>query len=739
MQNASPDLSVPAGDPEVERRSRAAWRRARIQIGVILTIGICVVALLWLIMIVVIESERRAAVDHARGEANNLSAALQEELSQTLDTVSRAMDAVALRMRAAQGPFDVHEWAKDIPLLAAAAIQCAIIGPDGMMVSTTLEAHPAPVDLSDREHFRVPRDGIVKGVFISKPVRGRVSGKDVIQVSRRVDSADGKFLGVIVFSLAPNQLTTLHQTIDLGEHGRLIVTGTYDNVIRARFGTGNETNDVGVGERVPALPRSDSGTPQSFIRESVIDHLQRLYSVRYLDNYPLRVAVALDLTEIMQPVVVQAWWILAIGVMATLMMACMMTLLVLEIRRRTNHEVQLGDEQDRLAAEIEQGTQVQEQLRASAARLRDFARMASDWFWEQDTNLNFTEIGIESPSLAAGDRSHLGKPRWEMSGTNLTQEQWARHKEDLAARKPFRDFRYSRIVGKKLRHFSINGAPVFDGAGGFLGYRGTGRDTTAEMEAAAELLRSKDLAEASDRAKSVFLTNMSHELRTPLNAIIGFSELLHGQKSGSITDEYVEWSGDILASGLHLLDVINDLLELSRVEAGRYDLEDEIIDLGNIVRACLPMVRRQAETNQVRIACAIGEGTAMLRADRRAIKQIILNLVTNAVKFSPGGGEVSIRAESTSAGGLSLVVADTGIGIDPEVLPKLCNPFIQADASTSRKYGGTGLGLAISGKLAELHGGTLTIASALGKGTTVRVTFPSARVQTEQRRASESV
>lgn len=185
-----------------------------------------------------------------------------------------------------------------------------------------------------------------------------------------------------------------------------------------------------------------------------------------------------------------------------------------------------------------------------------------------------------------------------------------------------------------------------------------------------------------------------------------------------------------------MLDLINDVLELSRIEEGRYDLTEDTVVLGAVVRACLTMVRGQAEKHQVRIDCGIAVGAVVLRGDRRAINQVVLNLLSNAVKFTPAGGVVSIRVEPASSGAMSLVVADTGIGIDPAALPKLCQPFIQADASTSRRYGGTGLGLAISSRLVTLHDGTLTIASTLGQGTTVRVTFPASRVLARQREAA---
>jgi signal transduction histidine kinase len=715
-----------------------AWQRARSQIGLILTIGAGVIALLWVILVAVIETERGAAIEHAHSEANNLSAAFQGELAQTLTSVVRAMDAVASRMRAEPGQFDIHDWAKEIPFLATATIQGAILGPDGRLLSTTLDAHPAPLDLSDREHFRVHLDGKYKGLFVSKPVVGRVSGRTVLQVTRRVDAANGRFLGVIVFSLAPGQLTTLPRAIDLGPKGRLIVLGRDDLIIRARFGRGLEQGDLGVGESIPPLPRDAGSTAPvvTYIRESVLDRTTRLYSVRDVEDYPLRVAIGLDLTEVLAPAAAHARLVVATGILASIMLAGLMALLVVEIRRRTDREVKLGDERARLAAEIQQVSQVQERLRSGEARLRDFAEMASDWFWEQDAELRFIPISPETSPLAADDQSLFGKRRWEANDVGDAPELWERHKRDLVARRRFRDFRYSRTgADGTIQHVSVNGVPLFDDLGVFVGYRGTGRDITALVDVETELRRSKEQAEASNSAKSSFLANMSHELRTPLNAIIGFAELLYARKAGAITGETVEWVGDILTSGRHLLDMINDVLELSRIEAGRYDLSVETIDLGLLTRACLPMISQQAKQNRVRIDCAIPERLAVLRADRRAVKQIVLNLLTNAVKFSPGGGVVSIRAETGASGDMSLVVEDHGIGIEPSALSRLGEPFMQADASTSRSYGGTGLGLAISRKLVSLHGGTLTIASTLGKGTTVRVTFLATRVVAAPSRA----
>jgi signal transduction histidine kinase len=235
--------------------------------------------------------------------------------------------------------------------------------------------------------------------------------------------------------------------------------------------------------------------------------------------------------------------------------------------------------------------------------------------------------------------------------------------------------------------------------------------------------------EASGRAKSSFLATMSHELRTPLNAIIGFSEMLNEQRHGPLgANQYRDYVRDIHHSGKHLLDLVNDILDLTKIEAGRMDLREELVDTGELVPICCRMLRQKAEQGGVAIETRVLPGLNPMRADRAKVRQILFNLVSNAIKFTPSGGQVVVSAEPCPGGGIALAVADTGIGIAPEEIPLALQPFRQIDNTLSRVHQGTGLGLPLAKALVELHGGSLDIVSQPNVGTTVTVTFPADRV-----------
>jgi signal transduction histidine kinase len=234
-------------------------------------------------------------------------------------------------------------------------------------------------------------------------------------------------------------------------------------------------------------------------------------------------------------------------------------------------------------------------------------------------------------------------------------------------------------------------------------------------------IKSRQLETASQH-KSEFLANMSHELRTPLNAIIGFSEVLSERMFGEINDKQAEYLGDILESGRHLLSLINDILDLSKIEAGRMELEPNDFDLPNSIENALVLVRERAQRRSINLGRTVDKRLGTIRADERKVKQVLLNLLSNALKFTPAGGRIHVRAEVRN-GATEISVTDTGVGIAPEDQAVVFEEFRQV-GTASKKVEGTGLGLAISRKLIELHGGRIWVESQVGKGSTFAFTLP---------------
>ena len=260
------------------------------------------------------------------------------------------------------------------------------------------------------------------------------------------------------------------------------------------------------------------------------------------------------------------------------------------------------------------------------------------------------------------------------------------------------------------------------------------QNVTEQQNSEQALRVAKEQAELANRAKSEFLANTSHELRTPLNAIIGFSEILVGELFGPLSSpKYLEYSKDINESGQHLLSIINDLLDLAKVEAGHFELSEEQFLLSEVVVATARLTQERASEGGVRVITEIDPDIDLIRADKRALKQVILNLLSNAIKFILEGGQVTVgtgRRRDLRSGEeqIELWVTDTGIGMKEEDIPFAMTPFAQVDGSSTRRFEGTGLGLPLALHLCELHGGTLAINSEFGEGTTVTMLLPAERM-----------
>jgi len=450
----------------------------------------------------------------------------------------------------------------------------------------------------------------------------------------------------------------------------------------------------------------------SYRTPGYVDGVARVASVHPVHDYPLVVTVTIS-----EDAALVEWWrqsiligIAALG--AAIGFAILFQALAARSRKLEQQTAELATTADA--------------LRDSEARFRDFARTSSDWFWETDEQHRFTFVSDEIRSFGQDPSDRIGRRRQELA-TDRPEDMrlWDEHYAVLDRHEPFRNFVYARKIVGPERMVSISGNPIFDASGRFLGYRGTTRDVTEEILAERGLREAKTAAEAANRAKSQFLANMSHELRTPLNAVLGFSEMLAQRLVGPLGEKQVEYVDIIYRSGSHLHDIINDILDLAKVDAGKLDLNlEDGVDSCAIINTCVALMKERANAGELRLSVNIEPGLLGIVADPMRLKQILLNLLSNAVKFTEPGGSVVITVRQPGPDTIAFEVCDTGVGMSEAEIKIALEPFGQVDAGFSRRHEGTGLGLPLASRLAELHGGSFQIGSRKGHGTTATLTLP---------------
>jgi PAS domain S-box-containing protein len=363
------------------------------------------------------------------------------------------------------------------------------------------------------------------------------------------------------------------------------------------------------------------------------------------------------------------------------------------------------------------------------SRLDDVVRLVSDWIWESTCDLILSSLSDRVLAVMGYHPQELiGKPLYELAINRRAQQTLRNRFRSLS---PFRNhvFEASDKTGQR-KLLLVSAVPIFDlGNGQHLGFRGTAHDITELTERERGLMAAKEAAEQASRAKSQFLARMSHELRTPLNSIIGFSEMMRLQTHGPLgAADYLDYAGDIHHSANRLLNVINDILDITTIEAGKLVLNETETTLEMIAGPLVAAIRETAEAGGLTLQTDIPGDLPHLFIDQRVMRQILGNLLSNAVKFTPKGGQVTLRATLDAVGGMSITVADTGIGIDPVAFDHLFMPFFQAETGTTRKFEGTGLGLALAKRLTELLGGQIHLTSRPQEGTTVTVVLPASRL-----------
>ena len=398
-----------------------------------------------------------------------------------------------------------------------------------------------------------------------------------------------------------------------------------------------------------------------------------------------------------------------------------------------------------LLTDVSQLKDVEGQLRVQQDRYERAVRASRDGVWDYDLSTDTIYYSERCHELLGGDAETLGTQA-EAFIERVVHKDRAKLRQTIADHikhgAPY-DIEVRMHVGPRpvegadaggaqkasTRWFRLRAETERDAEGRAVRIAGTLSDIDELKRQERELIAAREKAELANKSKTEFLANMSHELRTPLNAVIGFAEVIEGQLLGEIGNpKYRAYANDIRESGQHLLSLINDILDHAKIEAGRRELHEEWLRFADLIHGTVRLVRERAHDRGIILEVLPADGLPRVFADQRGIKQILLNLLTNAIKFTPENGRVTVRAQ-VGADGLWLEVADTGIGIAEADIEKAMAPFGQADNWLTREHEGTGLGLALCKQLAELHGGTLTLDSAPGEGTCVRATLPAERLE----------
>ena len=421
----------------------------------------------------------------------------------------------------------------------------------------------------------------------------------------------------------------------------------------------------------------------------------------------------------------------------------MYLLMTVERRRRMSMALQKSEADLRTyIGELEESKLHVESLVAEmareAARHRERERQLSeaqriarlgDWHWNVETKT--VECSAELSRMLGFEEKRMAIAFEELLGRIHPQDRdlFVDTLEQTFQEKSSCDFAFRVVRDDESELFiRLDGSCELNSENGVSALFGVCQDISVQKATEMALIQALNQAKEANQAKSDFLANMSHELRTPLNAIIGFGQVIAGELFGAIGNQrYREYASDILASGEHLLDIIDDLLDLSKIEAGEFTLHEEDLDLVELARDVIKLMGPQSEKLDITLSLQTVQDEIWMRADRRTLRQVMMNLLSNAIKFSNAGDVAVLALEDAGADGILLTIRDTGIGIDEDDLARVMQPFGQVANPLSRNHPGTGLGLPIVKALIKLHGGRFEIDSALGLGTTVKAIFPPDR------------
>ncbi len=557
-----------------------------------------------------------SAEERAANDTYNLSGAFEEQVRRVIDSLRGSMSLLKPRLAAEGANLDLVEWLAKAPEFAETTAQISYTGPDGRLLSSSLERHPEPVDLSYREHIRVHLQG-KRELFIGPPVIGRVSKQVTMQVSERVETPDGKLAGVLVFSISPEFLTTLHRSVRLGKEGSMILVGE-DGIIRASFAGFQKSDLEFIGRKIldsKPFTGPRSAGEGSYAGESPLDGKPAFFYWRKVAGYPLYVIVGLGQAEVLSVANRSAVMLIGLGTAVVLLTLAMSLILRREIARRVQREIALFDESLKV--------------------------------------------------VHAKDRLQR------------------RHRQLLATSEAL------NVERARLQRLN------------------------------SELGTAKDAAEQANRAKTSLLMNMSHEFRTPMHAILNYTGMGLKRIASNDTARLKKYFTNIELSGIRLLSMLNALLDLAKLESGKFELRLARGDLAQSVRQSKTEIESLFESKQLRFEIEVLTSDTTAVFDKQRILQVFINLFSNAIKYSPTQSTVTVILEEATLPcgrpAIQCAVADRGIGVPGAELETIFDKFTQSSQSANGA-GSSGLGLAICREILTLHEGRIWAANGPSGG-----------------------
>ena len=569
--------------------------------------------------------QRETSAERAWNDVANLSGAFEEQIGRVLNGLRDAIALLRPRLVSEGADFNLMDWTQHVPEFAASTVQIAFVGPDGKLMATSLARNPKPVDLSDREHIRVLLTGKREGLFISKPVTGRISGQPTIQVTERVENADGKLAGIIVFSLSPEFLTTLHNALNLGKTGSMILAGA-DGVIRASYGAWQKSDFDFIGRSISGMKAiSDAeNAKEGFYRgKNPLNGAPAFFHWHKVRDYPVVAIVGLGESEVFAVANRSAAMLAALGAGVLVLTLTTTMILYREISRRVHQEIALFDESRKLV---------------------------------------FTNENLQH-----------------------------RHRQLLAAS--------AELTSERTRLQLIN----------------------------EELNAAKEQADQANQAKTSLLMNMSHEFRTPMHAILNYTNMGLKKLDSADREKLKKYLTNIQHSGLRLLELLNALLDLAKLESGKLELKPSRGDLAQIIRQSQAELGSLFEAKQLELVTYFQSKDLYACCDKERLAQVFINLFSNAIKFSPRENAIEVTiADSDLAGrgqALHCIVSDNGVGIPETERETIFEKFVQS-SKTNTGAGGSGLGLAICREIIHLHGGAIWAAASPSGGAAIHFVIP---------------